>query len=59
LDDIAINGRTEMHVEGIVLGCVDCIGLALKRDQRWDVLNVLIKPSIPLMWVISSCVVLS
>jgi hypothetical protein len=47
LDDIAINGRTEMHVEGIVLGCVDCIGLALKRDQRWDVLNILIKPSMP------------
>jgi hypothetical protein len=31
LEDIAINGRTKMHVEGIVLGCVDCIGLALKR----------------------------
>jgi hypothetical protein len=35
LEDIAINGRIEMHFEGIVLGSVDCIHLALSRDQNW------------------------
>jgi hypothetical protein len=31
LEDAAINGRIEMHLEGIVLGCVDCTYLALNR----------------------------
>jgi len=35
LEDIAINGRIEMHVEGIVLGCVDCVHLTLSRDENW------------------------
>lgn len=45
--DIAINGRNDMHLERRVLGCMDCIHIALSRDQRWDVLNPLIKPSMP------------
>jgi hypothetical protein len=45
--DIAINGRIDMHLERRVLGCVDCIHIALSRDQRWDVLNPQIKPSMP------------
>jgi hypothetical protein len=36
LEDIAINGRIETHFERGVLGRVDCIHLALIRDQRWD-----------------------
>ena len=47
IQDIAINGRIEIHLERRVLGCVDCIHIALSRDQRWDVLNPLIKPSMP------------
>jgi len=47
LEDTAINGMIEMHVEGILLGCVDCIRLALSMDPRWDVLNTLVKPSMP------------
>jgi len=47
LEDIAINGMIEVHVEGILLGCVDCIRLALSMDPRWDVLNTLVKPSMP------------
>jgi hypothetical protein len=31
LEDIAINGRIEIYLEGIVLGCVDCTYLALNR----------------------------
>ena len=46
-EDIAINGGIEMRLERIVLGCVDCIHIALSRDQRWDVLNPLMKPSMP------------
>jgi hypothetical protein len=34
LEDIVINGRIEMHFEGIVLGCVDCTLLALSRYER-------------------------
>ena len=45
--DIAINGRNDMQLERSVLGCMDCIHIALSRDQRWDVLNPLIEPSIP------------
>ena len=44
---IAINGRIGMHIERRILGCMDCIRIALSRDQRWDVLNPLIKPSMP------------
>jgi len=44
---IAINGRIDMHLERRVLGGMDCIHIALSRDQRWDVLNPLIKPSVP------------
>jgi len=43
--DIAINGRIDMHLERRVLGCMDCIHIALSRDQIWDFLNPLIKPS--------------
>jgi hypothetical protein len=32
LEVIAINGRIEMHVEGRVMLCVDCICLALSGD---------------------------
>jgi len=46
-EDIAINGWIEMHLERIVLGSVDYICIALSRDQRWDVLNPLMKPSMP------------
>jgi hypothetical protein len=35
LEDIAMNGRIVMHFVGIVLGCVDCVCLALSRDQNW------------------------
>ena len=51
---IAINESIDIHLERRVLGCVDCIHIALSRDQRWDVLNPLIEPSMPLMWIISS-----
>jgi hypothetical protein len=44
--DIGINGRIDMHLERRVLGCMDCIHIALSRDQRWDVLNPLNKPSV-------------
>jgi hypothetical protein len=47
LEDIAINGRIEMHLEGIVLEWVDCILLALSRYKRWAVLNTLNKSSMP------------
>jgi hypothetical protein len=47
LEDIALNGRIEMLLEGIVVGCVDCILLALSRFERWDVLNTLNKCSMP------------
>jgi hypothetical protein len=47
LEDIAINGRIEMHLERRVLGHVDCIHLALSRDQRWDVVITLFQPSMP------------
>ena len=30
-EDIAIKGRMETHHEGIVVGCVDCILLAVSR----------------------------
>jgi hypothetical protein len=45
LEDITINGRIEMNLERIVLGCVDCMCLALSRVQTLNVLNALIKPS--------------
>jgi hypothetical protein len=44
--DMAVNG-IDIHLERRVLGCMDCIHIALSRDQRWDVLNPLIKPSMP------------
>jgi len=44
LEDITINGKIEMHLERRVSGCVGCIRLALRRDQRLDVLNTLINP---------------
>jgi len=47
LEDIAINGRIEMHIERRAVGCVDCMCLALSRDQRLDVLNTLVKPRMP------------
>jgi len=30
-EDIAIKGRIKMHLERIVVGCVDCILLAVSR----------------------------
>ena len=52
--DVAINGQIEMHLERVVLGCADCIRIALSRVQKLDVLNPLMKPSMPYMWEISS-----
>jgi len=46
-EDTAINVEIEMHLERMVLGFVDCILIALSRDQRRDVLNPLMKPSMP------------
>ena len=47
LEDIAINGKIKLHLKRIVLGIVGFIRLALSRDQRWNVLNTLMKPSVP------------
>ena len=47
LEDIAINGRIEMHLERRDVRHVDCIHLALSRDQRWDVVMTLIMSSMP------------
>jgi hypothetical protein len=47
LEDIAINGRIEMHLERIVLGYMDCVHLGLSRDQRWVVVITLFNPSMP------------
>ena len=47
LEDIAINGKIELHLKRRVLGIVGRICLALSRDQRWDVLNALMKCSMP------------
>jgi len=47
LEDTAINGRIEMHLEGIVLGCVDCIVLALSRYKRCNVQKTLNTPHMP------------
>ena len=44
LEDTTINGRIEMHLEGIVLGCVDCTVLALSRQRRCNVQKTLNKP---------------
>ena len=44
LEDIAISGRIEMHLERRFLGHVKCIYLALSRDQRWDVVITQFKP---------------
>jgi len=41
----AMNVQIEMHLESMVLECVDCIHIALNKVQRWDVLNPLMKPS--------------
>jgi len=30
-EGIAIKGRIEMHLEGIVVGCVNCVLLAVSR----------------------------
>jgi hypothetical protein len=32
LEDVAINGKIEMHLEKRVLGCVSCIHLGLSGD---------------------------
>jgi len=45
-EDIAIKGRMEIHLEGIVVGYVHCILLALRRYKRLDVLNTQNKPNI-------------
>jgi len=47
IGDGAINVQIEMHLERMFLGCVYCILIALSRDQRWDVLNPLMKPGMP------------
>jgi len=44
---VAINVQIEMHLGRMVLECMDCILIALSRDQRWDVLNNLMKPGMP------------
>jgi len=46
-EDIAMKGRMEMYLEGIVVGCVDCILLVLRRYKRLDILNTQNKPNIP------------
>jgi len=46
-EDIAIKGRMEMELEGIVVGCVDCIVLVLRRYKRLDVLNTQNKRNMP------------
>jgi hypothetical protein len=52
LEDIAINGRIEMHLERRVVGCVDCIHLSLSRDEGWFVVITLFKLSMPSISVI-------
>jgi hypothetical protein len=47
LEEIAINGRIEIHLEGIFLGCVDCTYLALSRYKGWDVQKTLNKLCMP------------
>jgi hypothetical protein len=47
LEDTAINGRIEMHLEGIFLGCVVCTYLALNRYKRCDVHKTLNKLRMP------------
>jgi hypothetical protein len=47
LEDITINGKIELHLDRRVLGIVGCIRLTWNRDQRWNVLNTLMKPSMP------------
>jgi hypothetical protein len=47
LEDIAINGRIDIHLEGIFLGLVDCTLLALSRYKRWDVQKTINKPRMP------------
>jgi hypothetical protein len=44
---VAINVQIEMHLGRMVLECMDCILIALSRDQRWVVLNNLMKPGMP------------
>ena len=46
-EDIPIKGWMEMHLEGIFVGCVDCILLVLRRYKRLDVLNTQNKPNMP------------
>jgi len=46
-EDIAIKGRIELHLEGIVVGYVNCILLALRMYKVLDVLNTQYKPNIP------------
>jgi hypothetical protein len=57
LEDIAINGRIEIHNERRVLGFKDCVLLVLSRDQRWVVVLTLFKLSMTEMLVISYQVV--
>jgi hypothetical protein len=47
LEDVAINGRIEKHLERRVLGFLDCVHLGLNRDQRWVVVLTLFKLSMP------------
>jgi hypothetical protein len=47
LENIAINGRIDMHLDGIVLGFVDCSVLALSGYKIWDVQKTLNKPRMP------------
>jgi hypothetical protein len=47
LEDIAINGRIDMHLKGIVVGYVGCTLLALSRYKRWDVQKTLNKLHMP------------
>jgi hypothetical protein len=46
LEDIAINGRIEMHLERTILGSVISIHLALSRDEGWDIVITILKSSI-------------
>jgi hypothetical protein len=47
IGDVAINVQNEMHLKRMFFGCVYSILIALNRDQRWDVLNPLMKPGMP------------
>jgi len=50
-ENIAIEGRIEMHLEGIGVGCVACILLALRRYKILDVLNTQNKPNMSYIYI--------